>query len=158
MKKNQACQISMLILISMFAGLLFSNAAGAASSKEWTARIVSVQGDVQAQKKGETQWKSVNLDDTFHIGDMIKVEKRSRASILISNETLIRLNQNTTITFSGEKKKLSWMDVAKGSVYFISRIPWTLKVTTPFVDGTVEGTEFLVVVGVDQTTLTVFEG
>jgi len=142
----------------MLAALLFSNAAGAASSKEWTARIVSVQGDVQAQKNGETQWKSVNLDDTFHIGDMIKVEKRSRASILISNETLIRLNQNTTITFSGEKKKLSWMDVAKGSVYFISRIPWTLKVTTPFVDGTVEGTEFLVVVGVDQTTLTVFEG
>ena len=85
MKKNQACQISMLILISMFAGLLFSNAAGAASSKEWTARIVSVQGDVQVQKKAETQWKSVNLDDTFHIGDMIKVEKRSRACILICN-------------------------------------------------------------------------
>ncbi len=88
MKKIQVCQLSLLILISMSAGLLFSNDAGAVSHKEWVAEVFSVQGNVQAKRKDETQWKPVKLNETYHIGDMIKVQERSRAAILISNETI----------------------------------------------------------------------
>ncbi len=152
-------QIYLFVLFMTLIGLVFSNTAYSKSHNEWITKVVSVQGDVQAKKKDETQWKTVKLNDTYHIGDMIKVNERSRAAILISSETLIRLNQNTTITFTDlEKKKVTFLDVVKGAAHFISRIPWTLKVTTPFVDGAVEGTEFLVVVGGDQTSLTVFEG
>jgi tetratricopeptide (TPR) repeat protein len=90
---------------------------------------------------------------------MIRVKDRSRAAILLSNETVIRLDQLTTITFSGiEKKAISLIDLITGAVHFISRFPRTLKVVTPFVNGTVEGTEFLVQVIEDQTIISVFEG
>jgi Flp pilus assembly protein TadD/opacity protein-like surface antigen len=45
-----------------------------------------------------------------------------------------------------------------GAIHFISRVPRTLKVTTPFVDGTVEGTEFMVSVTGHNTSFIVFEG
>ncbi|MFQ5963497.1 MAG: TonB-dependent receptor domain-containing protein [Candidatus Scalinduaceae bacterium] len=158
-KQIQICQLSLLIYLSIPVGLLFTDSADAETRKEWMAKVVSVQGNVQAKKKDEMQWKPIKLNDTYNIGDMIRVQERSRAAILISTDTLIRLNENTTITFSGrEKKKLSLLDILAGGVHFLSRMPWTLKVTTPFVDGTVEGTEFLVNVGVDRTSLTVFEG
>ena len=159
MKQIQVYLLTLPMFMIILTGSLYPETAYAKARNEWMANIVSVQGDVQAKKKDEKQWKPVKLNDTYQIGDMIKVNERSRAAILISGETLIRLNQNTTITFTGmEKKKVTFLDIVKGTAYFISRIPWTLKVTTPFVDGTVEGTEFLVVVGVDQTSFTVFEG
>ncbi|MEE9604824.1 MAG: FecR domain-containing protein, partial [Candidatus Scalindua sp.] len=139
--------------------MLLSNTAAANTGKGWMAKVVSVQGNVQIKKKDETQWKTVRLNDTYSQGDMIRVQERSRAAFLLSNETIIRLDQNTTITLTGiEKKQTSLLDIIFGSVHFISRVTRALKVTTPFVNGNVEGTEFLVVVGVDQTTLTVFEG
>ena len=159
MKKIYVCQLSLLVLISMLAGLLFSNTASAETRKDWMAKVVSVQGNVQIKKKDETQWKTVRLNDTYSQGDMIRVRERSRAAFLLSNETIIRLDQNTTITLTGiEKKQTSLLDILIGSVHFISRVTRALKVTTPFVNGNVEGTEFLVNVGIDKTIITVFEG
>lgn len=159
MRHKLVCLIVKSILMGMLAEFLFTGIAVAKGEERWKARAVSVQGDVQAKKKDETKWKDITLNETYHIGDMIRVQRLGRASFLISDETLIRLDQNTTITFtSREKQRATFLDVVKGAVHFISRIPWTLKVTTPFVDGTIEGTEFLVVVEADQTALTVFEG
>ena len=42
--------------------------------------------------------------------------------------------------------------------HFISRVPRSLKVNTPFVNAAIEGTEFVVAVGEADTTVTVFEG
>jgi hypothetical protein len=43
-------------------------------------------------------------------------------------------------------------------VHFISRVPRGLKVVTPFVNGTVEGTEFVFDVNAERAVLSVFEG
>ena len=47
----------------------------------WVARAVSVQGTVESQKVGETQWQPVKLNDTFRPGDRLRVLERSRADI-----------------------------------------------------------------------------
>jgi len=80
-------------------------------------------------------------------------------STILSNETIIRLDQNTTITFNPgiNKQSSPVLDMLMGAIHFISRVPRTLKITTPFVDGTVEGTEFMVSV-TDHTSFIVFEG
>ncbi|MDH5686190.1 MAG: tetratricopeptide repeat protein, partial [Hadesarchaea archaeon] len=50
------------------------------------------------------------------------------------------------------------LDLLIGAVHFFSRIPRGLKVATPFVNGIVEGTEFLVKVERNQTFFSIFEG
>ena len=57
-----------------------------------------------------------------------------------------------------EENKVSLIDILKGAAHLFSRVPRSLKVTTPFVNAAVEGTEFFVVVGSDQTLLSVFRG
>ncbi len=139
--------------------LLLPGVAAAAECEDWVATVVSVQGGIEARRAGETQWQMVAPGGRYCLGDTIRAQERSRAAILLRNDALLRLDQNTTVTFSGPKEgPASWVDVLRGVVHFISRVPRVLKVLTPFVNGTVEGTEFLVEVEADQTTLTVFEG
>ncbi len=133
--------------------------SGAETCAEWVGKVVSVQGDVQALRKGETQWKIAELNDTYCPSDTIRVQERSRADILLANDSILRLDQKSTITFSGpEKEKMFLINLKTGIVHFFSRFRRSLKVTTPFVNATVEGTEFLVRVESDRTSLSVFEG
>jgi tetratricopeptide (TPR) repeat protein len=118
-----------------------------------------VQGTVQILREGKSEWEPIQLNDLFYPGDTIRVQERSRAALLLYNETTIRLDQMTTITFSGiEKEKISLIHILRGAAYFFSRIPRSLKVTTPFVNAGVEGTEFFIRVEIDQAMLSVFEG
>ncbi|UCE79854.1 MAG: FecR domain-containing protein, partial [Nitrospiraceae bacterium] len=159
MKKQGAFLITAAIATVFSIVLVLSGTAVAETCKESIATVVSVQGSVQVRLKGETEWKPVQLNDVFCPGDMVRVRDRSRSAIVLSNETIIRLDEKTTITFSGvEKKETSLLDLLRGAVHFISRFPRTLKIVTPFVNGTVEGTEFLVEVIEDQSRITVFEG
>jgi hypothetical protein len=75
------------------------------------------------------------------------------------NETVYRLDENTTITITApEQKQTFWLNLRQGAAYFFSRVPRSLKVITPFANAGVEGTEFLVRVEREQTFLSVFEG
>jgi tetratricopeptide (TPR) repeat protein len=99
------------------------------------------------------------MNDTFCPGDMLRVQERSRAAIVLSNEVTLRLDQNTTITFAGlEQEQTLLLRLLSGAAYFFSRIPRSLKFTTPFVNGIVEGTEFFVEVDYYQTFISVFAG
>ena len=92
--------------------------------EQWVAKVVSVQGSVQARRVGETQWVPVKLNDTYCPGDMIRVQERSRAAVVLANESILRLDQKTTITFIGvEKEQTSLLDLLIGAVHFFSRIP-----------------------------------
>jgi tetratricopeptide (TPR) repeat protein len=126
--------------------------------KEW-AKIVSLQGDVKVRVKGGITWEAASTGDIYCPGDAIRVGARSRAALELSYETIIRLDQNTTVTLlASEPEKRSLIDLLTGAVHFISRVPRTLKVITPYVNAAVEGTEFLVRVERGQAVLTVFEG
>jgi tetratricopeptide (TPR) repeat protein len=152
-----------VLIVSLCLGIcsafLFAGAALGRSCEQWGGKIVSVQGVVQVRKAGESKWMPVGLNATYCPGDMIRVLQNSRAAIVLSNETLFRLDQNTTVTFTGvEKEKTFLIDIFKGVTHFFSRHPRRLKVVTPFLNAAVEGTEFYVRVTQDQTFLSIFEG
>ena len=159
MQQSHKHYLIRLIIIVIFAGLFLSSTTDAETTDGWIAKVVSVQGSVQAKRKNESLWKPADLNGTYQLGDQIRVQEKSRAAIILRNETIIRLDQNTTITFNPgiDKQASPILDMLMGAIHFISRVPRTLKVTTPFVDGTVEGTEFMVSV-TDHTTFIVFEG
>jgi tetratricopeptide (TPR) repeat protein len=127
--------------------------------RQWVAKAVSVQGNVQALRVGERQWRLVELNDTFCPGDRIRILKFSRADIILINQAILRLDQNTTVTFSEpEREKTLWVNLLNGAAYFFSRFPRSLKVFTPFVNAIVEGTEFYARVESGKTFLSIFEG
>ncbi len=148
-----------LFLPSALVILLAASSSAAERCDSWVARAVSVQGIVEARLGGEDEWVPVEPESTFCPGDMIRLREKSRAALVLANETVVRLDQNTAITFSGiEDRDVSLLDLVKGVIHFISRVPRTLKVVTPYVNASVEGTEFLVSVDEGRASVTVFEG
>jgi tetratricopeptide (TPR) repeat protein len=159
MKRSQA----LVYIVAFGAGMhaLFMSAGLALSQpcEQWAAKVVSVQGAVQARQAGEISWTQVRLNQTFCPGDIIRVLKNSRAAISLANDTLIRVDQNTTISVTGiEKENTFFLDLIRGAAHFFSRFRRKFRVSTPFVNAAVEGTEFYVRVEDDQTFLSIFEG
>jgi tetratricopeptide (TPR) repeat protein len=94
----------------------------------------------------------------------------SRAALFMQPETLVRVDQNTSISVSQTADetlvKFTQEDIVAASAtahtcgagYFITRFPRKFKVNTPHLNAAVEGTEFLVAMRCERTELSVFEG
>ena len=137
------------------------------------ARIVSIQGSVQLQRSGQTAWTVVRkLDTVVCQRDVLHAGPRSRAALLIDPETLVRLDQASTLSISqtpdetvvefikdpGLFSRIVTAPNPCGAGYFISRFPRKFRVLTPFVNASVEGTEFLVAMRCESALVAVFEG
>ena len=60
-------------------------------------------GRIQAGRR--TQWQPVKLNDAFCPGDSIRVQAKSRADITLLNQSVLRLNSNSTITVPAPKEQ-----------------------------------------------------
>jgi tetratricopeptide (TPR) repeat protein len=139
--------------------ICFPAIAAAQACDPWAGKAVSVQGAVQVLKFGQTAWAPVALDDVLCFGDTVHTDENSRAAFILPNEGLLRLDQETSLRFpEPENQTRSLIDLIRGVTHFFSRTPRSLKVLTPFVNGNVEGTEFLVDANAQQTHLLVFKG
>lgn len=127
--------------------------------KDWICKVISVQGRVLVKRQGEAGWQAVGLNDALFAGDQIRVEANSRAGIVLSNDAVLRLDQNTTLVLTEIEKETTFIfKLLRGAANFFSRRARSLKIFTPFVNGVVEGTEFYVQVDADQTRIDLFEG
>ena len=125
----------------------------------WVSKVVSVQGRVLVRRQGESGWQPVHLHDTFVAGDQVRVEANSRAGIVLSNDSVLRLDQNTSLVFTEiENEKTFIFRLIEGATNFFSHRPRSLKILTPFVNGLVEGTEFFVMVDAHRTRIDLFHG
>jgi len=135
------------------------------------ARIVSIQGSVEVQRAGTAQWlPATRLDTPLCNGDRLQTGRRSRAALVVSPETLVRVDQNSGLVISARPDETvvelftdpsaprEVLGNACGAGYFISRFPRKFKVRTPFLNAAVEGTEFLVALTCDAASVSVFEG
>jgi Flp pilus assembly protein TadD len=135
-----------------------SAAAAEPACEPAVAQVVSMQGDVEIQRAGQTTWMRVErLDARLCQGDRLRVGARSRAALLIGPQALIRVDQNTAVELhvTAEETRVAF---DSGAVYSISRTPRRYRVITPYMNAGVEGTEFLVSVGADYADLAVYEG
>jgi len=146
----------------LFGFLMFSvwSVSGiAATCEPWIARVVSLQGAVEVKRSEQIVWSRVKLNDEFCANDHIRVGIYSRAGLLLSNDTLLRLDQGTTLVLPPlAEEDSAWLELLQGAVHFISNIPYQLKVKTPFVNAAIEGTEFAVRVSQANTRVWVLEG
>ncbi len=136
-----------------------SHAEESGQCKDWVAKVAAVVGKIDAKRHGEQQWIPVKRNNTYCAGDQIRAAKASKATLVFSNETLVTLDEHTAITINQiDNDGPSLIELVKGIAHFISRVPRSLKVNTPFVNAAIEGTEFVVEVGDNETNVTVFEG
>ncbi|MEQ1638012.1 MAG: tetratricopeptide repeat protein [Methylococcales bacterium] len=127
---------------------------------QWVAKVMSVQGKVQIQAPQGQTWQPVITGDQVCPGDKLRVLKLSRATLRLRNDSLLNLDQNTTLSLSAPAETdVAWLlKLFEGATFFRSRQPQHLNIQTPFINAVHEGTEFSVLVDKQRTQISVFDG
>jgi tetratricopeptide (TPR) repeat protein len=152
-----------VLLCSTFCllALLGQNASASNTCRTDAGRFVSIQGLVEVQPSTGGRWESTTLQHRLCQGDSIRVGVQSRAAIALVNDAILRLDENTTmrlVNVSPQEEDRSLLDLVRGGIMSFSRKPKRLDVSTPYLNGSIEGTEFAFLVGEGESQLTVFEG
>ena len=145
-----------LVISSLIAKPAMANAAGC---EPVIATLTSTEGLVEVRTSPNNNWHTAQTGDVFCPGHTLRTGNNSRAALELSNHTQVRMSAHTTLTVTGPREEQGfWAELINGVSHFISRVPRTLKVKTPYVNAGVEGTEFLVKADNNESTIIVYEG
>ena len=139
-------------------GWLLSMQALAADCTPVLARLVSLQGTIEVRRAQSTQWSPAAADAALCPGDAVRVGERSRAALRLTNESNLRLDQNSALTLPTPDEGIAFIELLRGALNVFTRTPSRSSVRTPFVNAGVEGTEFAVRVDADSAQVAVLEG
>lgn len=142
--------------------LLFGAPVGALPTCEQeVGQFVSIQGAVEVQGSEVAEWTKPATEAVLCEGDTVRVGERSRAEVALINDAVLRIDQNTTIRLLDIAEKAtepSLLSLVQGAFASLSRKPRRMTVSTPYVNGTIEGTEFLMSIAGAQAEIRVLEG
>lgn len=127
----------------------------------WAAIVVSVNGYVVMKRGDQAPSETVplNPDSVICPGQQLEVGANSRAAIYLSNNSFVRLDENTVMSFPAIQSEDSfWVELKQGVSHFISRITMRFGVKTAYTNAVVDGTEFIVSANPDSTQVSVVEG
>jgi Tfp pilus assembly protein PilF len=123
------------------------------------AWAISIQGRVEAKSFDETLWRAVRQGDHFCPGDNLRVGRNSRAGLILHNESLLRLAENSAVRFNAPTEEGNFfLGLLNGVGHIISRFRRPYQVNTPYINAHVEGTEFTIESHPDSVRVTVLEG
>ena len=144
---------------TLFLYSLFSLIQTVHACEPVVAEVVSSEGVVEVLRQGSDTWDRLQAGEKLCANDIVRSAENSRSALFLQNDTLLRLDQQTTITFTGMgQKDKDWLDLKQGIAHFISRVRQSFEVITPFVNAAVEGTEFMVSASSGSAEISVFEG
>ncbi|MDX1711925.1 MAG: FecR family protein, partial [Rhodovibrionaceae bacterium] len=147
------------LCLSFTVAVIAASTAQARECEPAAGRLVSVEGLVEIESGAG--WKSADVDASLCEEDTVRTGRNSRAAISLLNDAVLRLDQNTTVRLvdiTPEPEERSFLDMIAGAIQSFSRDPRRLEVDTPYLNATVEGTEFALLVTDDRSELTVLEG
>lgn len=130
-------------------------------------RIVSMSGIVTVTSSGVS--KPAEPFQDLHIGDVVTTGPNSRAAILLRDESLVKLNSNSTITVTNVTKTIKPVTTTAGDKTKIKQDsgemwirtknrPGTLEIDTKSGSAAIRGTEFNIYADDSKTLLTILEG
>lgn len=126
------------------------------------ATLLTVEGKVSVSKQAQAAWAPGAVDMALMFGDRVKTGVRSRATVRFSNQSVVRLNELTTMTVrpTNAPPRTPGLEIEDGAVYFFNRErPEAVEIRTPLASGAIRGTEFhLEVEANGATTLTMLDG
>ena len=123
--------------------------------------ILSCENQVNFSVK-QGPWIKAQVGQKLNYGDRVRTGEFSRATIHLPNESIMRINELTTIILKPPKKTSTrpGIDLKKGALYFFSRNqPEEYEFGTPTATGAIKGTEFeLHLDSEENTVMTIFDG
>ena len=146
-----------VLMSTSFSGLV----RAAESCTSVVGHLVSVEGRVDIQHASTPAWSSGTLNDALCQGDLIRAGEHSRATVQLINQAVLRIDQNTAMRLDNvtpKKEERSALSLLKGAFESFSRKPRGFEVNTPYLNGSIEGTEFVFRVEDEESVLTVLEG
>jgi tetratricopeptide (TPR) repeat protein len=126
-----------------------------------TALLLSVAGTVEVAPVATTTWAPGKANQTLHTGDQLRTGKSSRAALRLSDLSVVRVYELTSMTIQPPKTgQNQTIEVKSGATYFFNRDkPNETQFQTPSSSGAIRGTEFNLAVSPDgATTLTLLDG
>jgi tetratricopeptide (TPR) repeat protein len=124
-------------------------------------RIESIQGAVEINPGGNTQWRAVLPGQGLKPGDRVRTRERSRVLIRWSDRSVVRLAElsDVQIQAAAAKQRASF-SLVTGILYFFNRERLTnARYGTRTASAAIRGTEFVLQAEENgRTTLTVVEG
>lgn len=141
--------------------LLSAASAWSAACEQAVGQFVSLQGTVEVQGSQAADWAKPAAEAVLCEGDTVRVGDHSRAEVALINDAVLRIDQNTTIRLLDIAEKpaeSSLLSLVQGAIASLSRKPRRMTVSTPYVNGTIEGTEFLMRLAGNQAEVRVLEG
>ncbi|MGH8569773.1 MAG: FecR domain-containing protein, partial [Gammaproteobacteria bacterium] len=121
--------------------LACSSGARAQSCEPPAASVISVQGEVEVSGHDRAHWREVQLNQVLCAGQQVRLLAKSRAVLVLPNETLLHLDEGSVLTLQAvAPEKPAWLEFLRGAMHIISRVPRALNIHTPFVNAGIEGT------------------
>jgi Flp pilus assembly protein TadD len=141
-----------LLLLAAFAVAAQTNSA---------STLIEAAGTVEFFTPAATNWQAVAVGTALHAGDKIRTRAQSRAAVQLSDRSVVRLDELTTLEIlpprNAEKKRFGLL---RGAIYFFNREkPADVEFDTPLAAGAIRGTEFLLEAdGQNQVHLALIDG
>ncbi|QSA98166.1 FecR domain-containing protein [Methylococcus sp. EFPC2] len=129
--------------------------------EETAGRFASIEGEVEVLREAGGSWHPGDPDAPLCEGDTIQVGLNGRVAVLLVNNTVLRIDQDTQVrlvNIATNSEEISWVDLSKGAIYTFSRQPQRLKVITRSLMALIKGTEFYVRAEDERSYLSVLEG
>jgi ferric-dicitrate binding protein FerR (iron transport regulator) len=150
------------IVLILSAGLLPGLARAQRPAPE-ASRLLETSGQVEVATVTNSAWRAAHPNDVLQVGDRLRTGKDSRATLRLSDKSVIRVDQNTVLELtpplqpaSRKRFLLRW-----GSLFFLNREkPADVEFETPLATGAIRGTEFLLTATEEggESTLALFDG
>src|SRR5881296_1184776 len=124
--------------------------------------LLTIEGRVETARAGTLAWIAGRTNQPLQIGDRVRTGSRSRATLRLSDLSVTRLDELTTLQIQapGKTGNKPVLDHQSGVIYFLNRErPSDVEFRTPQASGAIRGTEFNLAVTADgRTVLTLIDG
>src|SRR6266496_370759 len=114
--------------------------------------LLTIEGKVEVSTVGSTAWTPARTNQVLRVGERVRTGLRSRATLRLSDKSVFRINELTTLKIQPPpgSSNAPVLDLGAGSTYFYSREkPAAVEFRTPLASGAIRGTEFNLAVGAD---------
>ena len=136
------------------------------SAQEAMATIRLINGTLQIRRAASSKWEIATLGMMIFPGDQLKTGENSKAAILFTDATQVKMNANSLLTIDGKREEKSLTKKLKlkfGEIWGkVTHQDSPMQIETPTSVASVKGTEFDIVIieedGEIMTYLFVFEG
>ena len=125
---------------------------GAGKTNSTDALLLTLEGKVEISRTASATWSAGETNQVLHVGDRLRTGIRSRATVRLSNLSVLRVNELTTLQIQPPSApgKQAGLDLKSGAAYFLSRErPTETEFRTPLASGAIRGTEFHLAVADD---------